>query len=74
MDTSRLVRATNAAARHLAARGAVAQADGITFQCTYADGRRAVVRNTSQSVPTFSEARLIDQIANGIVRAFFARS
>lgn len=74
METGRFVRATDAAARDLAARGAAAQADGVTFQCTYADGRRAVVRNTFQSVPTFSEAHLIDQIANGIVRAFFDRS
>lgn len=71
MDADQLVRATDAAAGRLAARGAVAQAKGVAFHCTYPDGHRVVVRNALQTVPTFSEVHVMDQVAYEIVRALF---
>jgi hypothetical protein len=69
MQVSRLVRATADAARGLTAGGTDARPDGVTFHCVYGDGRRVAVRNSLQSVSTFSEEHLMDQVSKEIVQA-----
>jgi hypothetical protein len=69
MDDARLTLATQAAAEHLAARGAITSTNGPTLSCAFTGSGRVVVRNSLQHVPAFSGEHLLQQVAVQIVQA-----